>query len=50
MFHEKVVLKISQNLHKNTWVVVSFLIKSQISSLQLKNPKGLFSSEFLEKF
>ena len=50
MFHEQVILKISQNLQKNTLVAVSFLIKLQISSLQLKTPKELFSSEFLEKF
>ena len=50
VFHKKVILKMSQNLQKNTWVGVSFLIKSQVSDLQLKTPTQLFSSEFWENF
>ena len=50
VFHKKVILKISQNLQKNTWLGVSFSIKLQVSDLQLRTPTQLFSSEFWENF
>ena len=50
VFYKKVILKISQNLQKNTWVEVSFLIKLKASGLQFKAPTQLFSSEFWENF
>ena len=49
-FYKKVILKISQNLQKNTWVGVSFLTKLHVSGLQLKTPTQLLSGEFWEHF
>ena len=40
------IFKISENLQKTISVGVPFLIKLQISGLQLKTPTQLFSSEF----
>ena len=40
------IFKISENLQKTISVGVPFLIKLQISGLQLKTPTQLLSSEF----
>ena len=50
VYYKKVILKILQNLQKNTWVEVSFLIKLQVSGLQLKNLTKLLPSQFWENF
>ena len=47
----KVLLKISQNSHENTCVVVSFLIKLQACNfIKSETPTKVFSSEFWEFF
>ena len=35
VYDKKVILKISKNLHKNTWAGVSFLIKLNVLGLQI---------------
>ena len=52
VFYKKDILKVSQNLQKNTRAGASFSIKLQVSGsnfIEKENPKQVFFCEFCEK-